>query len=131
MGVTRSAVLRRTLVGLVVLAVLFTSLGQAIAFPVDGAMLLPGAHHGEPQTLPTAAHAMHGAPGLPCHHDRGSHRLACCIAGDCSTLGHLLQVSVPAIPGAVPQAMVHQYSAVPARVGLRAAPAVPPPRRTV
>jgi hypothetical protein len=125
-----SARARQVLAGLLVLAVLALSGGQAVAAPMSNRS--HPAHHDGARARATAVIAASGDFGSPCEHHNCTHCLACCIAGTCSmfSAGWLPADVVAPVPVASAP-LTRPEAAAPAPDGLGITPAIPPPRRIV
>jgi hypothetical protein len=122
---------RQVLAGLLVLAVLALSFGQAVAAPVSSWSEAHPAHLDRAGAHMTAVTAGSGDFGSPCQHDHGTHCPACCIAGGCAMVSGLLPADTPALPPIASAAPARPDVATPAPDGRGLAPALPPPRRIV
>lgn len=124
---------KRTIVGLVSLAVLVLSAGSSIAVPF--CLVLPdhsARHHDHDHNAVEAAAAVHGHSGIEIHfsHDQDRPRAKCCLTGDNPG------------PSLFPSRVTLAYSLVPSRgsqenhvtlspEGLGVRPDIPPPRPRV
>jgi hypothetical protein len=121
---------RQVVAGLLVLALLALSFGQAVAAPGLSSSDSHRTHHGI-QAGVTAVTTTSGDFGSPCEHHGCTHCLTCCIAGGCPMLSGRLPVAVSAPVPVVSAARARPDAARQAPEGLGPTPTLPPPRRIV
>ena len=129
MAASLAARARQVLAGLLVLAVLALSVGEAVAAPMSN--WSHPAYHDGASARATAVIAASGDLGSPCEHHDCTHCLACCIAGACSMLSGWLPANVAAPMPVVSAPLTRPEVAAPAPDGLGLTPPLPPPRRIV
>jgi hypothetical protein len=121
---------RQVLAGLVVLAVLILSLGQAVAGPISSWSSNP-AHRDRIGADVGAVIAVASDLGSPCQHRDCTHGLACCIADGCPVVSVLLPADTTALAPVGSTAPARPDIATPVPAGRGLAPDLPPPRRIV
>jgi hypothetical protein len=120
-------VMRRTLSGLLILAVLLISFapGAIAAVPVAPAM-----HHGMGHVAADSAAGMpHDHATHPCNPTRDTHHgMECCLLGDCVMWPASLAEPLLLVPMSPVSASAYPAAVIARPDGVCSAPALPPPR---